>query len=391
MGQIPGEEWELVTGDDPQAGPEPDVCIWDVQPGMAVPEKLSGQRNLFLIERKEIGAFAKNNLPIAPLGILLKPVTHSALKVFVELAVKREADAVANWCALQAAQDEMLQCLLQTNLRLQEYDRDRTNFLVRAVHDFRAPLTAIGGYCGLLLEEMLGPLNSEQKEVLRRVQHSVRRLGRMANAMFELSAGQNIKRRPQFRRADLDETMDQALHEVGPFSEEKQISITVDLDRPLEPLLFEPSQIEQVLVNLLDNACKFTPKCGYINISGYSYFWDRRCHNVSGASVAMERRRRTSQAPNCYRVDVRDSGPGIPAEHLQSIFEEYTSYAGAQDRSGGGLGLAICKAIMEEHHGRMWAESGSAGAVFSFVLPFRNPEPIPARADGVSGELAIVV
>jgi signal transduction histidine kinase len=70
-------------------------------------------------------------------------------------------------------------------------------------------------------------------------------------------------------------------------------------------------------------------------------------------------------------VDICDSGPGIAAEHLDRIFEEYTSYSGGHDRSGGGLGLAICKLILSQHQGRVWAENSSEGAVFSFVLPFR--------------------
>jgi two-component system sensor histidine kinase KdpD len=73
---------------------------------------------------------------------------------------------------------------------------------------------------------------------------------------------------------------------------------------------------------------------------------------------------------NCYRIDVSDSGPGIPPECLSSIFEEYTSYSGGKDRSGAGLGLAISKGIVELHKGRIWAEPRSRGATFSFVLPY---------------------
>jgi signal transduction histidine kinase len=76
---------------------------------------------------------------------------------------------------------------------------------------------------------------------------------------------------------------------------------------------------------------------------------------------------------NAYRIDVRDSGCGIPSEHIQSIFEEYTSYAGCKDRAGGGLGLAICRMIIDAHHGLIWAESGETGTQFSVVLPYGRP------------------
>ena len=71
--------------------------------------------------------------------------------------------------------------------------------------------------------------------------------------------------------------------------------------------------------------------------------------------------------------------------HLDKIFEEFTSYSGGQDRSGGGLGLAICRMTMRNHHGRIWAENGPAGAVFSFVLPYQPPKSA-ARREGAGLE-----
>jgi signal transduction histidine kinase len=84
--------------------------------------------------------------------------------------------------------------------------------------------------------------------------------------------------------------------------------------------------------------------------------------------------------PNAYRVDIRDSGARIPREHLTAIFEEDTSCIGGSDRSGGGLGLAICKMILHAHQGRVWAENSDSGPRFSFVLPLRT------RAESAAGE-----
>ncbi len=227
-------------------------------------------------------------------------------------------------------------CLIQANLKLQEYDQDRTNFLARAVHDFRAPLTAASGYCGLLLGEALGEMQEAQKDVLRRMQHSVKRLSRMASAMFELSVGRQVKRQPELRKGEIGACLEQALHEINPFAEAKRISISVDLEPPAGTLYIEASQIEQLLINLLDNACKFTPRAGEIEIRGYPYFWERRSPR-SLRSIAGDRRVRDCGLPNSYRIDISDSGPRIPVEHLEHIFEEYTSYGGGRDRSGGGL------------------------------------------------------
>jgi signal transduction histidine kinase len=84
-------------------------------------------------------------------------------------------------------------------------------------------------------------------------------------------------------------------------------------------------------------------------------------------------------------VDIRDSGPGIPSIHVGKIFEEHSSYAGGPDRSGGGLGLAICRMILQQHGGRVWAESHPAGAVFSLVLPILPT--VPSRDTLVRGGL----
>jgi signal transduction histidine kinase len=223
-----------------------------------------------------------------------------------------------------------------------------------------------------LLGEQFGSLSSEQKEVLERMQHSARRLTRMANAMFQLSICQRVESKLNLQKGDIRECIEQALHEVTPFTETKRLSVSVDLVPPPDSLSFERSQLEQVLINLLDNACKFTPRAGSIEIRGYPFFWERRTAQIT--TRVGDRRLRHVPEPNCFRIDVRDSGPAVPVGHLSKIFEEYTSYAGGQDRSGGGLGLAICRMMMDQHQGRIWAEPTTSGAVFSLVLPFQRSE-----------------
>src|ERR1700730_11271688 len=80
--------------------------------------------------------------------------------------------------------NDALQCLLMANLKLQEYDQDRTNFLARAVHDFRAPLMAANGYCSILLQQTVGPLTDSQTELGKRMHRSLKKLTRITSAMF---------------------------------------------------------------------------------------------------------------------------------------------------------------------------------------------------------------
>lgn len=349
-----------------------EICLWDYE--SAIPdfplEPFGNHRTFYLVPPSELSSLLRSK-PAAEGNVLLKPVTRAVLRAFLGSVVPYRSPMTAEIGTLRANRDELLQRLLHANLRLQEYDQQRTNFIARAVHDFRAPLTAFSGFCGLLASGQLGPLNHQQKEALHRMEHSAKRISRMASAMFELSIGPKVNRKPDLQEGDICESVKQALHEILPLAREKQISLLADDILPsTQPLYFEPSQIEQVLLNLLDNACKFSHHEGTIEVLGYPYFWERRF--LAGGSAPAERRTDDVRSPNSYRIDVRDTGPGIPPERLNHIFEEYTSYSGPQDRSGGGLGLAICRLILNRHEGQIWADSHAEGATFSFVLPYRR-------------------
>jgi signal transduction histidine kinase len=360
------------------ARPSTEVCLWDCESAGLIPESgTTDGRTLYLVAPAEVKTLL-HKVPAAEGHVLLKPVTRAVLRAFLAsafpLASLRDSVESSYVGTLRANRDELLQRLLHANLRLQEYDQQRTNFIARAVHDFRAPLTALSGFCGLLASGELGSLDERQKEALERMQHSTERLSRMASAMFDLSIGAKVNSRPNLREGDIRERIKQAVYEVLPLAREKQISIQAESVMPSSnPLYFEPSQIEQVLLNLLDNACKFTQRGGVIEVSGYPYFWERRFLK-GGRSGPTDRRQNRVLSANSYRIDIKDTGPGVPPDRLSHIFEEYTSYAGPQDRSGGGLGLAICRLIMSRHEGHIWADSHQRGASFSFVLPYRRME-----------------
>jgi signal transduction histidine kinase len=379
-------DWQILSSS--REVPTWDVCLLDYEPGRSHTVKQFGDQKIFYLVRPTQLESLRAEMPAAEGNILLKPVSRAVLRAFLgsvappkpvapvkpgatETPSPNGPSATASEVgALRANRDEMLQCLLHANLRLQEYDQQRTNFIARAVHDFRAPLTALSGFCGLLVDGELGPLNKRQEEALQRMQHSTRRISRMASAMFDLSISQQVSHKPDLREANIREHIKQALHEIMPVAREKRITLTAENTiEPGSPLCFDPLQIEQVLLNLLDNASKFTPKGGCIEVIGYPYFWERR---FMRGRVPVERRMERARALNSYRVDIKDSGPGVPPEHLDRIFEEYTSYSGPHDRSGGGLGLAICRLIIGRHQGHIWAESREDGGLFSFVLPYQQ-------------------
>jgi len=378
LADIRDSNWSVSPVSGAFDGQIADLWLWDYVPGQAVPKTVPthSSRHLYLVQRQDLDQF-RAQTGATDSHVLLKPANRATLSAFLGAAASQiDQSSIGN--TLRADRDEILQCLIQANLRLQEYDQDRTTFLARAVHDFRAPLTALSGYCGLLLAEPVGPLTENQREVLSRMLKSTKRLSRMAAAMFQLSVGRHVKRRPDMQRGDMAECIEQALHEITPFADDKSIEITTDITPAQHPLFFEPGQMEQVLINILDNACKFAPRGGSIELRGYPYFWDRRMTD-SSIPRAAERRSRNTTEPTAYRIDIRDSGAAIPAGNLEHIFEEYTTYSGGRDRSGGGLGLAIVRMIVNQHEGRVWAENSEFGPTFSVVLPFNHPDTVQVQ------------
>lgn len=386
MAAPPARQWNLLTASPDEPPPAADLYIWDWEPRipLSLPADPPAHSHILVISREDAHHIL-DALPLSILTLVLKPVNPDALRTILEQAANH-CDSTGREGILRHERDAMLDCLLATTLRLQEYDQDRMNFLARAVHDFRTPLTAVNGYCGMLLGGQLGSLSRAQQEVLERTSHSIRRLSRLAAALFQWSSGLRVGPQSQIREADIQECCRQALYEIRPLADEKSIAIDLELQPPAQPLCFDPVQMEQLLVNLLENSCKFTPRGGYIQVRGFPDFWERRSPVVLPDSVLVERRHVASRRANAYRMEVSDNGMGVRPEHLQTIFQEYTSYGGGSDRSGSGLGLAICKRILAEHGGRIVAESGNQGVTFVFMLPFVqavSAEPRGADRGGI--------
>jgi signal transduction histidine kinase len=371
-----GRDWDFAMVASDGQTPPADLLIWDLSPNRQPPQRLDSdpqRKNIFLIQRKDMGAL-QGRLPLG-WGFVLKPVNPVLLRSLIEEAVAQHETAAnrekgENAEQLRRERDEMLQYLLQANLKLQEYDQDRTNFLAHSVHDIRAPLVAIQGYCSLLLDNQLGDLNAEQSKVLERMQRSIRRLSRLTSGMFQISVDPQSPRRLKRKQGDIEACIHQAVHELAPVLESKKVEIHVSVEPPTQTLVFDEMQIEQVLVNLLDNAARFTPRNGQIEVRSQSVFWERRGANITGDVSRPERRESTTRKSNGYRVEVRDSGRGVPAGDVEWIFEEYATGAKSYESSRAGLGLTICRQIINAHRGAIFAESGGSGGCFVFVLPY---------------------
>lgn len=346
---------QVIQGD---VNADSDVAIYDFSylAGLTSTRKIRYQ-DIVIVGREQI-EFVQSLIGHTLPCLLLKPIAEPSLRLALDESVKR--------CRSEYQEEKrtLLQLTLEAVFKLQEYDHDRVNFLARGMHDFRAPLTALKGYCGLLLDRELNVIDSHHAEILKRMQHSINRLSRMADGMLQLSVRDKLDAKLDLQDADLAACVNQAISEVAGRLQEKDIQLAVDLEPAPEGLVCDLDRIEQVLVNILDNACKFTPRRGSIEIRGCSTFWE-----PESSPRQIDRRMSNLPALNAYRLDISDSGPGIPIEQLPKIFEEYTSFSGGRDRSGVGLGLAISKLLISQHKGKIWAECAGNRTVFSFILP----------------------
>lgn len=343
------------------ASPGSDIYIWDFESSPILPNAMVRAEDAakVVVVKKSSLSSVRRKLPSAGFTFLQAPVTALSLRAVLAAAVARlqlRYDAGAHAARLKLDRDRILQHLLQTNLKLREYDQDRTNFLTRSIHDIRVPLMAVQGYCGLFLAGQLGSIDPEQTQILEKMQRSLARLCGLVEAMMALGTGCQPAAKLRLEHASIETCVQQAVYEILPFVEKKQISLNVELETPSGALLFDSGQLEQVLVNLLDNACKFTPKGGAIAIRGRSV-------------PAQELGKLGLNVQSGYRIDVTDTGRGVHPDQIEQIFDEHTSFGDSMDRSGSGLGLAICRMIIHAHHGRIWADAKDQGASFSFVLP----------------------
>ena len=233
--------------------------------------------------------------------------------------------------------------VLQDISRLKELDRIKSEFISVVSHDLRTPLTSIRGYLELL--PRVGPLTAQQQEFIERVERSTSNIVDLISDLLDVGRIE----------AGLDWDMEPtALHKVVHDAAQSLQSTaaakrqTLKLNVPSLPLIMgNARRLEQVFINLIGNAIKYTPDGGRIDVS-------------------------LSEDHNFLVLQVRDTGIGIPPEHQPRIFDKFYRVESEETISiaGTGLGLSIVKTIVEKHKGRVWVESEvGQGSIFTVLLP----------------------
>ena len=244
--------------------------------------------------------------------------------------------------------------------------------LAAAAHELKTPLAIMGGYLNLLITQKLGPLTPQQLEVLTEMQDNGARLTNFVQNVLTYATLKVERYQIQYEVADINACLNEIAEFWAQRFQDKAIAFYFFPDEHLPAFPFDWYKVQHVVSNLLDNAMKYTPSSGTVWLHVEPYFWERR---TIKRKPLVERRRRMVANPNCCRISVADTGPGIAPEFQQEIFEEYFRLTTAGTRAEGhGLGLAIARRLVQAAGGKIWVESEPGnGSKFSFLCLLNPP------------------
>ena len=234
-----------------------------------------------------------------------------------------------------------------TNRQLTAANQARMRFLANMSHELRTPLNGILGITQALQQGVYGDVNEQQDARFQNVLDSGSHLLHLVNDLLSLARVETHQLELQLDAVDVDELSRMVLHMVQPLIDEKHLRLATDIPEDIGSVVGDAQRLRQVLVNLLDNACKFTPERGKL---GFSVL-------ANETEVVFI---------------VRDSGIGIRPDRLQDVFEPFVQVDDDYDRKyeGTGLGLALVKRLVELHGGSVAVKSGiGEGSQFQVTIP----------------------
>ena len=246
------------------------------------------------------------------------------------------------------------QQIYKMNAQLHQLDKLKDDFVSVASHELRTPLTAIRSYAWMALNRSDVIITEKMKRYLGRTLISTERLINLVNDMLNISRIESghVEILPQ--QFDMRDLIKDIIIEVEAKAKERGILVSM-IDTPLPKVFADPEKVRQIVMNLVGNALKFTPPSGAIAIS---FFTDGKTVDTA----------------------IKDSGVGISPDDLVRLFKKFgrldNSYISSATSGGTGLGLYICKTLIDLLHGRIWARSEGVGkgSSFDFSLPIATPD-----------------
>lgn len=236
--------------------------------------------------------------------------------------------------------------LFQNITELKQLERIKTEFVSNISHEFKTPLTSIMIGTSLILDENIGELNKKQKDIILAIKEDGERLANLVNDILQLSKIESKRTFFEFKPCSIIGIIENSVREFYERAESKEVYLHYEVEDYLPKIFVDSEKITWVMNNLLINALKYTNAGDEILVSAYT------------------------EKKKMY-VSVKDTGTGIPEEYLETIFNRFIQVENQDsDKRGTGLGLTICKEIVQAHGGEIWCESKlDEGSKFIFTVP----------------------
>lgn len=245
------------------------------------------------------------------------------------------------------------EALRQANLKLQEKDRIKDEYVSRVTHDIKGHLAAIQSCLYIAGNESIGSLNEKQSDFMQRATRRTTQLTGFVKELLNLTQ-MRLSGKLEMAAFSMPDCISKALATVTSRAQEKSIAVTSNVDPSVGQVIGNEFSINEMISNLLFNAVKYTPENRTVHLEAKGY-------------------------DDHIRIDVVDTGIGIPADELEHVFDEFFRATNAQktEKDGTGLGLSIVRQIVEQHGGRISAESREGqGTTFTVTLPLDSSTPV---------------
>ncbi len=227
-----------------------------------------------------------------------------------------------------------------------ELEKMKSNFLSVVSHELKTPLHSIKGFVDIILMDKTGPVTEIQRDFLETVKQQTNHLQRMIDDLLEFSRLESGRVALRLSPVDIPVVLEAVVDKLTPLADAAEVTLINLAPENLSTISADPWRLEQVVTNLVDNAIKFTPAQGTVTLRAF-------------------------ETPDEIHVSVSDTGIGIAPGNLERVFDRFYQIDGGVNRlyKGTGLGLTICRHIVEHHGGRIWVESEYGhGATFHFTI-----------------------
>lgn len=325
--------------------------------------------DIISVEKRIKHPYVEYDLPVLNFDNMFAPVTigekfFGVIEVFREEEFKSEDatcfQTLSKQVSIPLETATLYDEIKQTNIKLENLEKMKSEFISIVSHELRTPLTAIKNSLGILKGGAAGETTAVMDKFLGLAERNVLRLKGIINDLLDLSKIEAGKMKYSFEKADIMSPVETVKTTLENLMKEKNIVFSLNYDENLPQVFIDTMRIEQVVMNLLSNAIKFTPENGEIKLC------------VSKMSGSQIDRSDAVDDREYIVVLVEDSGIGIEKENLEKVFDKFQQIESSLSRKigGTGLGLPIAKQLVDAHKGLIWVESAiNKGSKFYFAIP----------------------